>query len=108
MAKKLKVVVVPVGKDAYVTDIDNTLEAMQELVEGYIEVVRFTEAGEMFDGTKIVCNDEGFCRNMKANKLGIRGPFFIISDRIEGDGEMVGLTEAHAKVLASLLNSNGG
>lgn len=105
---KLKVVVVPLGADAYVAEIDNSLETMQMLVGGYIETARITECGAAFDGCRLVCNDEGYIRQLKMNKLGIKGPFFIISDRICGDGEMVGLEEGQAQMIAAVLNSNGG
>lgn len=106
--KKLKVVVVPVGADAYVTEIAEDLQVMQELVGGYIETARITDCGAAFDGCRIVCNDEGDIRRMKKNKLGVYGPFFIISDKVHGDGEMVGLEEGQAQLIAAVLNSNGG
>ena len=104
---KIKVVVVPVSEPAVVTEIDNDLKTMQELVGGYIETVRMIDAGEAFDGCRIVCNEEGTIHRLKLNKLGIRGQFFIISDRIDGDGEMVGLEEEKAQLVAAVLNSNG-
>ena len=106
--KKLRVVVVPVKKPAYVKEIGNDLQVMQELVGGYIETVRIAEAGEVFDGTRIVCNEEGVFQRLKRNKLGILGQFVIISDQIAGDGEMVGLDEGKAQLIAAVLNSNGG
>ena len=106
--KKLRVVVVPVGADAYVTEIADDLQVMQELVGGYIETAIITGLGAAFDGCRVVCNDEGRIRGMKKNKLGVYGPFFIISDKVQGDGEMVGLNEGQAQLIAAVLNSNGG
>ena len=105
--KKLTVVVVPVDTPAYVAQINDDLQVMQELVGGYIETVRIIDAGEAFDGCRIVCNDEGYIRKMKKNKLGVYGPFFIISDSISRD-KMVGLEEGKAHLVAAVLNSNGG
>ena len=104
---KIKVVVVPVNEPAVVAEIDNDLKTMQELVGGYIETVRMIDAGEAFDGCRIVCNEEGIIHRLKLNKLGIRGQFFIISDQIDGDGEMAGLEEEKAQLVAAVLNSNG-
>ena len=106
--RKLRIVYVPVGEDAYVKEIADDLQVMQELVKGYIETARITDCGAAFDGCRILCNDEGYIRRMKKNKLGIYGPFFIISDRVAGDGEMVGLDEGQAHLIAAVLNSNGG
>ena len=106
--EKIRVVLVPTDGKAVVVEIDNDLHTMQELVGGYIETARIFDAGEVFDGCRIVCNEEGIIRRLKLNKLGIRGQFFIISDHISGDGEMVGLEEGKAHLVAAVLNSNGG
>lgn len=106
--RKLRIVYVPVGEAACVKEIADDLQVMQELVKGYIETVRITDCGAVFDDCRIVCNDEGYIRKMKKNKLGIYGPFFIISNQNAGDGEMVGLEEGKAQMIAAVLNSNGG
>ena len=105
---KLRVVIVPVKSPAYVAEIDNDLKTMQDIVGGYIETTSAFAAGEVFDDTLIVCNEEGAIKGLKRNKLGIRGQFFIISNQVVGDGEMVGLTEGKAEMIALLLNLNGG
>ena len=51
--KSIKVIVKPVGKIAHVEWVDNTLEAFQRIVGGYIETV--TVCTDLL----IVCNEEG-------------------------------------------------
>lgn len=57
-----------VGRD---TLIDNELSAMQLFVGGYIETLQF------FDGTVVVCNDEGRIRGLPPDPLNICGNYFI-------------------------------
>lgn len=76
------------------TEIDNTLEAMQEFVGGYIEVINIT------DKILLVCNEEGkmrglppaafIVRNQKSQDI-IVGKFFLCRE----DGEnMVSIHES--------------
>lgn len=52
----------PIGHFA---EIDNTLEAMQEIVGGHIETITFQ--GFTFSGLVIVCNEEGKLRGLPEN-----------------------------------------
>ena len=65
----------------YVKDIENTLEAMQAEVGGYIETVRF------LSDVCIVCNEEGRLKGMEYNDhiLGIDfvGPIFFVGTKGE-------------------------
>lgn len=45
----------------YVMHIDNTLEALQRFVKGYIETVT------LFENGVIICNEEGRIRNLPHN-----------------------------------------
>lgn len=77
--------------------IPNTLEAMQELVGGYIETVTLE------DGLVLVCNEEGRMNDLPLNALvttrygrqSIYGDFFIC--RGEGD-EFAGLRNSQEMV----------
>ena len=79
MEDKLRIVKVEPNKPAYVTEIENTLEAEQEAVGGLIELIYNG------DGTFIVCNDEGKLTGMEGNRIlengsVIAGPFFVVGD----------------------------
>lgn len=77
-ARVLEAVVVAPGRKPRVTIIANTLEGLQSIVGGYIEVVGFTEENV------IVCNEEGRLLGLPENRMGIRGTFIVLG---RGDGE---------------------
>ena len=52
MKNKIKVLYKRVGREPEVIEIENTLQAMQSLVGGFIEVIPY-------DYYELVCNDEG-------------------------------------------------
>lgn len=52
-AKRVKVIVKPVGKAPHVEWVSNELESFQKLVAGYVEAVTVTE------DMAILCNEEG-------------------------------------------------
>ena len=51
--KKLKVIICPAEREPYVTNVSDTLEALQKAVGGYIEAVTVLE------GVAVLCNEEG-------------------------------------------------
>lgn len=57
----MKVIVKHPGKAAAVEDVDNTLEALQGLVGGYIEVV------SVATNCVLICNEEGRLLNLPYN-----------------------------------------
>ena len=73
-------------------EIDNTLEAKQELVGGYIECVYLPND----DNVVLICNEEGKINGMKLNRdIGhdiIAGPFLILGDDYE-NGDFKSLTD---------------
>lgn len=103
-------------------EIDNTLEAKQHLVGGYIECVYPTND----DSVVFICNEEGKINGMKLNRdIGydvIAGQFIILGDDYE-NGDFKSLTEnqimkykmrfdensikeTENKILSILLNKN--
>lgn len=96
----IRVVIVPPQEPAYVKEIDNNLQTMQEIVGGYIEVTRLTQ------GINIVCNKEGLLKKLPQNEHlpWLVGTVFLISSDIEGDGEMVGLKSRTAENWKNCIN----
>ena len=70
MKEKITVIVKNPGEPAEEREIPNTLEALQGIVGGYIETVRFAS-----DCT-IVCNEEGKLREMEPN-IFLMGEMFV-------------------------------
>ena len=69
------------GKPARFIDVENTLEALQEKVGGYIETVTVAP------NACIICNEEGRLRGMPYNMI-IRGVPFVGPILVVGvDGE---------------------
>lgn len=61
MSEKLRVVIKEVGKKAKVEIVENTLEAFQEVVDGYIEILPLNS------NLVIVLNEEGKLLNLETN-----------------------------------------
>ena len=64
-------------------EIENTLDNLQKLVDGYIECVYLPKDNDVI----LICNDEGKINNMPLNRdIGydiIAGPFFIVGNDYE-------------------------
>ncbi len=75
-------------------EIDNTLEAKQDIVGGYIECAYLPNDSDVV----IICNEEGKINGMKLNRyIGhdiIAGPFLIVGDDYE-NGDFKSLTDEH-------------
>lgn len=80
---QIHVLKVEPGKAPESLEISNTLETMQKIVDGYIEVC------DLDDGICLVCNEEGKLRGLEANRrIGqdiILGTFFLVGSDEEGD-----------------------
>ena len=89
---KLKCLLVKPYELPEVIEIDNTLEAKQELVGGCIECVYLPNDNDVV----LICNEEGKINGMKLNRdIGhdiIAGPFLIVGDDYE-NGDFKSLTE---------------
>ena len=77
----IQVLKVAPGKAPEAVTIPNTLEAMQQMVGGYIEVIPL-------DGVCLVCNEEGKLMGLPGSRrLGddiIAGTFFLAGDTPDG------------------------
>jgi hypothetical protein len=89
--ENINVAVVEFGKEPYLKEIPNTLEALKDIVGGYIEMVRLPFDLDLI----LICNEEGKLMNLPATlNLGhdvICGNFLIARDK--GDGDITSLTK---------------
>lgn len=78
MKENLRILMVEPHKAPYEASIPHELTAMQQTVDGLIEVVRNG------DGTLLVCNEEGKLLGMEGNRRipgdVLAGPFFVVGD----------------------------
>jgi hypothetical protein len=85
----IRILKIEPGKEPYVKEISNGLDASQSEVEGLIDCMTF------LDGCIAVVNDEGKLNGMEANRWYmddiICGPFFICGSG--EDGDFISLTE---------------
>lgn len=81
---KIKAIVKRVGEEyGHMTNVSNTLENLQKIVGGFIEVV------PVATNTVIICNEEGKIRQLPTNiVLGSDG---VVWDAICGDLIVVGI-----------------
>jgi hypothetical protein len=85
MTNNIQVLVVPVDQKPYLKVIPNTLEALQEIVGGYIELVKTSE------GYNMICNEEGKLIDLTPNIYihnrmdNICGTFFVCNNDDEGE-----------------------
>lgn len=90
-----RILFVPVGGSPVELAIPRGLEAMQQQVGGYIEMVTLE------DGIDLVCNEEGKLDGLPVNRRipeirdTVRGDFFI--SRHDDEGETVDLTDEDVK-----------
>lgn len=93
--EKIKVLIVETDKAPYEAEIENTLEAKQEIVQGYIEFF------PLENGVDIVCNEEGKINGLPLNRAiydegggmveVIAGTFLIVS--VDAYGDVISLTK---------------
>ncbi len=90
--KKVKVIHITLDSDPLVIEIDPTLEQMQSLVGGLIDIVRLRQ-----DGLMLCCNDEGKLLGLPLTVSIWEGRDFIAGDcflfRDDEEGEMVSVTK---------------
>ena len=96
MCQTKRVVIVEPGNPPAVSFIEDSLEAMQKAVGGYIELFETTESG-----IDLFCNEEGKLSNMEMNRFFpefqdiVCGPILAIGHNEEGDS--VSLTDEQVR-----------
>lgn len=99
----VKGVIVEPGKQAKIAEVDPSLDGLQNLVDGYIEVIYPFEDPSMC----LVCNEEAKLRGMELNRALrdsrhavydiVAGPFVVLGTCRGREGEeFCGLTEEQA------------
>lgn len=95
--RRVRVIICRPGERAEVVEIEDKLESMQQIVEGYIEEYQpfYDEYDPREEDVTIFCNEEGKMNGMSpcravADKDGqildvVRGPFFICYGPIESE-----------------------
>ena len=100
--EKMNVAIIEHGKAPYLKEIPNTLEALKDIVKGYIEMIRLPFNHDLV----LICNEEGKLLNLPPTMdLGfdiICGDFLIAKDI--GFGEIGSLTPANIEELNNYLN----
>ena len=98
----LRIVLKKVGKIPEIMNIENTLEAKQELVGGLIEVV-----SGLKDDILLVCNDEGKLTNLLPNLMFdfdyIAGDCFFVGDDYD-NGDFKSLTDEQINEVYDICN----
>ena len=98
----MKVVVCTPNCKPVTCDIENELEAMQEIVGGYIEVV------PLKNNYLIVCNEEGKLMGLEPNvryyNEMIVGTFFVVTEDENDPSEFRGLTDEEADFWESVFS----
>lgn len=81
MENKLTVIICPVDRPAYAAEIDNTLQALQEAVGGYIECVPIEFVGfrngvlgiQTIEGVCCIVDEEGVWKDLPLNHRAVPG-----------------------------------
>ena len=101
----LTVVVVEPNKQPYIKTIEHTLNAIQDIIGGTFEPVPITLDNQL---TYIICNDEGKCIPLPANRPYkwdmIHGTFFVCG--YDGREDLCSLTDKQIKQATQMFALN--
>lgn len=97
MCKHKHNIVIIEGTEVHQNCIDMSLKSMQEIVGGYIEIVRLPQ---LPSGYILICNEDGLLRDLPVNKLGLRGVCFVCKESGE---DLVGLEDEELQKVMELI-----
>jgi hypothetical protein len=102
-SEQIQVVIVEPNKKPYAKLIDNGLAAMNDIVGGYIEIVRMGQHTPNGAELVITVNEEGKLMNLPINRIiagfdTLVGTFFISAANMQGDNVTIDDTTA-AKII---------
>ena len=104
--KMIRCLKVAPGKVPEECSLENTLSALQEAVDGLIELLDMEELGDGLCVT-MLCNEEGKINGMEGNRRWrddiICGTFFVMAGN--SDGELVSLPESSMQKYASYFHN---
>lgn len=99
----MRVIIALPGKPAETREIDNTLESLQKLVGGYIEVL----SPVWFEDMALICNEEGKLLGLPPNRIIksdiIAGPLIIAGINLK-TGEFEDIPEFVEKLIKNTLD----
>lgn len=96
--KQLRIRVYPVGGTPYTKEIENKLDALQAVVDGYIERTPLNAyLGPLANGLVAIVDEEGVIKGKQRNRLFV-GQFFVCSNR----GDMSSLKDVDIEKLEKL------
>lgn len=110
--KKIRVGIKKVDKPIKFIEIEDTIEKLQEIVDGYIDIFTTDSLAEI--GIDIILNDEGKLRGMDTNIALTDGKNDQLLDVIVGDiifaghdsfGNTISLTDEQCMYIEMVLNS---
>ena len=97
----MQVVVARAEQEPKAVEIENTLEAMQKIVGGYIKAVPWT----LSEPFMVICNEEGALMGLPKGWLGLRGDIFVT--RQGPKGEFATLSDLQAAMVIERLEKGG-
>ena len=94
--KEIKVVVMAPRKRAEIRTIPNTLQALSDIVGGYLEMVR---VDGLHDGAYLYANEEGALQGLEENFSTAYGILCgtVVASASDRDGNEVGLSTVNAE-----------
>lgn len=102
----MKIIIVEPKKAPRIAEIEYTLEAMQKVVDGYIEAIH-----PFNDNIAVVCNEEGFFKDLPVNRIiknsngkvcnFLLGTFFAVGTAEE---DFISLTDEQLKKYTEIFN----
>lgn len=107
---EIRVIIARPGEAPFVTTIENTLEAMQSVVGGYIERIPVSFIITGTPDVDLWVNEEGLLINLPFNRVvagtPVVGPILVTSS--DEEGETTGLSDEQVELTLAILSNAQG